>query len=422
MQERKPYLHEDWIDPHALKIVKTLQDEGFESYLVGGCVRDLLVGIHPKDFDIATSAHPPQVKRLISRSNIIGRRFRLVLARRYETQFEISTFRKNQIVEEIEAEAEAEVEAAVEAGIESDIAIENAKGVNQETEEARKKIISDNFFGTAEEDASRRDFTVNSLFYDPSKAKIVDYCNGLKDIEQNIIRMIGDPYLRFVEDPIRILRALRLAHKIGFKLEASLRAAIPKAANDLMKSVLPRRREEYLKILILQDPLLAFLELYDLQVMSIIFPSLEPIFKNEEKFEIFTSYFRRFNEIKMNNSDSTHLFSHLVFSYLKALNGDQDLDIEALYQDRALLGFMKDELGMFKAESAVFLRSLELISNLKDIDFFLRKGERRRQGFLKSEGLDLGLKLGYLEYSLSPGHRNFWENQLISALPLKRSR
>ncbi|HPI39745.1 MAG TPA: poly(A) polymerase [Pseudobdellovibrionaceae bacterium] len=406
MQERKPYLHEDWIDPQALKIVKTLQREGFETYLVGGCVRDLLVGIHPKDFDIATSAHPPQVKRLIHRSNIIGRRFRLVLVRRYDSQFEISTFRRNQIVEELEAEAESaiEAEAAVDI-VEMDSNIQEAPG------ELHKVILNDNFFGTAEEDASRRDFTVNSLFYDPSARKIVDHCQGLKDIEQNIIRMIGDPYLRFVEDPIRILRAIRLSHKIGFKLDPLLRAAIPKAAMELKKTVLPRRREEYLKILKLDDPLLALFEIYDLQVMDVIFPSLVPVFSDQGKLEIFSTYFKRFKVSKMDSKDNAQLFSHFLMCYLKAQWGEGALNLDALYKDREVLNFMKDEMGMFKAESAIFFKALELLPSLNDIDYYLRKGERRRKGFLKSEGLDLALSFGRLECSLSPGVLNFWEGQ-----------
>lgn len=393
MQERKPKLHADWIDPQAIRIVTTLQREGFETYLVGGCVRDLLVGIHPKDFDIATSAHPPQVKRLINRSNIIGRRFRLVLVRRYDAQFEVSTFRRNQILEELESEA------ALPAAQEDPLA-----------EQPVKPILNDNFFGTAQEDACRRDFTVNALFYDPSAGKIVDYCEGLKDIEQNLIRMIGDPYQRFVEDPIRILRAIRLAHKIGFKLEPSLRAAIPSAAIELGKSVLPRRREEYLKILKLSDPLLALIELYDLKVMGVILPTLAEIFSKEELFSTFVHYFTLF-QLKSDSADSMELFSGLVMSFLRAKYHEKTITIEELDQDRELLKLMKDELGMFKAESMTLFKAIELMPSLQNVDYFLRKGERRRRGFVKSEGFGLALAISEIDFALSPVKLNFWKTQ-----------
>ncbi|MGZ3743745.1 MAG: poly(A) polymerase, partial [Pseudobdellovibrionaceae bacterium] len=162
----KPHLHEDWIDPYARDIVRILQDEGFETYLVGGCVRDLLAGIHPKDFDIATNAHPNQVRRKIPQAYVIGKRFRLVLVRRGDQQFEVATFRRAISAEELE-DSEAE-------------------------------IIGDNYFGSCEEDAKRRDFTVNALFYDPIQQKILDYCEGLKDVENRTLRMIGDSVVRFI--------------------------------------------------------------------------------------------------------------------------------------------------------------------------------------------------------------------------------
>src|SRR6185437_5841664 len=155
-----PKLHEEFIDRDALHIVRTLKGRGFETYLVGGCVRDLLLGKHPKDFDIATTARPQDVRRLISNAFIIGKRFRLVLVKRGETQFEVATFRRD---------------------IRPDENVEELPGG------------VDNIFGTAEEDAKRRDFTINALFFDPIDHRVIDFCEGRTDLDEGVVRMIGDP-------------------------------------------------------------------------------------------------------------------------------------------------------------------------------------------------------------------------------------
>src|ERR1700722_9571945 len=183
----KPQLHQDWIDPHAYGIVKALQRAGYTTYLVGGCVRDLLLNVAPKDFDIATSALPEEVRKVIYRSYVIGKRFRLVLVRREEQQFEVATFRREVRPDEMGEETPAS--------------------------------FGDNVFGTPEEDAQRRDFTINGLFYDPVANQLIDFAEGLPDLENFVVRMIGDPAKRLLEDPIRIMRALRLKHMIGFVLD-----------------------------------------------------------------------------------------------------------------------------------------------------------------------------------------------------------
>src|SRR5690606_11366814 len=140
----------------------------------------------------------------------------------------------------------------------------------------------DNLFGTPEEDANRRDFTVNALFYDPIKDQLIDYADGLRDHELRILRMIGEPKKRLLEDPIRILRALRLTHKVKFSLEPSLRAAMKEEAASLALTALPRRREELLKILRLDSPEIAFAEAYDLDILKAISPSLQAAFENDQ--------------------------------------------------------------------------------------------------------------------------------------------
>lgn len=385
MHTAKPTLHSDWIDPFAKRIVSSLKEAGFETYLVGGCVRDLLVGIHPKDFDIATSALPQQIRRKVPNSYIIGRRFQLVLVRRGDSQFEVATFRRNVRPEDLEE------------GLET-------KG--------------DNYFGTVEEDAQRRDFTINSMFYDPVLGKVLDHCNGMADIEARVIRMIGDPKERFVEDSIRILRAIRLAHKIDFVLDPALRSAIPECAEVLGKSALPRRREEYLKLLKLKSPDLAFLELYDLNLLKFILPTLHQLFEVPEQQEVFLRYLRRLRESELNESEPLELFAGLMFAYLKAKIGEGPWNVEKIEENPAIVNFMKDELGIFKAEAMSFFRGLQFIPNLFDSGYYKRKGERRQLAFLTNENFILAYKLADFDQQLSATERFFWLGELETKLPL----
>jgi len=246
-----PYLHESWIQKDALDVVSRLKNKKHTCYLVGGCVRDLLIGINPKDFDIGTSATPQEIKRNVPFSYIIGKRFRLVLVRRGEHLFEVATFRKtvppavnSRLLEDIEGESSEDQQLK-----------ENSEASRGELiQDVELDVVTDdNVFGSPEEDAFRRDFTVNGLFYDPFEHKIVDYVDGMKDLEACEIKMIGDPETRFLEDSIRILRAIRLAHKIHFTMDQPLMKAIEVTAVSLSDAPLPRKREEILKFLKLEE-------------------------------------------------------------------------------------------------------------------------------------------------------------------------
>ncbi len=376
----KPHLHEDWIDPYAREIVRVLQDEGFETYLVGGCVRDLLAGIHPKDYDIATNAHPNQVRRKIPHAYVIGKRFRLVLVRRGDQQFEVATFRRNVRPEELE--------------------------------DGESEIVGDNFFGSCEEDAQRRDFTVNALFYDPIQQKILDYCDGQKDIETCTIRMIGNSVERFVEDPIRILRAVRLSHKLNFVIDAEMRSAIVQCAPELKRAVLPRRREEYIKILRLPDPGKTFTELHDLGVLANILVGLDSIYLDSEKTLIFENHLRRIKASGMRQEDPTELLSGFMFAFFKAHFGEGSWNLDQIQNDDRVQFFLREELGMFKLEQATLFKALQLLHNLQRPDLYLRKGERRQIGFLRNESIPLAIKLGQMDYTLAGSQLAFWNNEL----------
>ena len=196
----------------ALQVTQTLQRHDFTAFVVGGAVRDLLLGREPKDFDVATDATPEEVRRLFRRSRIIGRRFRLVHVMCGADTVEVSTFRGSHTPENAEAHAADE----------------------------HGRLLRDNVFGNQEQDATRRDFTINALFYDPASQEIWDYHDGVADLKKRRLRMIGDPEQRYREDPVRMLRAVRFAASCGLELEAGTRKPIRGLA-DLLHNVPPAR-------------------------------------------------------------------------------------------------------------------------------------------------------------------------------------
>ncbi|MDH4093255.1 MAG: polynucleotide adenylyltransferase PcnB [Betaproteobacteria bacterium] len=215
-RERHP-LRREALSAGALKTCEVLRQGGFSACVVGGAVRDLLLGITPKDFDVATDARPEQVKPLFRRALIIGRRFRLVHVMLGQETVEVSTFR-------------------------------SADAASADRDE-HGRVLRDNVFGTQEEDARRRDFTINALYFDPSTEEIIDFHGGLADLRKRVLRMIGDPVTRYREDPVRMLRAVRLAAKLGLTIESATRAPIRKLA-PLIERVPPARVfDEMLKLL-----------------------------------------------------------------------------------------------------------------------------------------------------------------------------
>lgn len=362
---QKPTLHADWIEPEARSIVDRLQRAGFQTYLVGGCVRDLLAGIHPKDYDIATSAHPEQVRKLVRGSYIIGKRFQLVLVKRGRHQFEVATFRRNALPEEIESS---------------------------------ERSFADNFFGTPQEDAQRRDFTINGLFYDPIRDELLDYVGGMQDIESGLIRMIGDPDYRLKEDPIRILRAIRLAHKLRFSIEENLRSAIEKNSQELTRSILPRKREEYFKLMRLSDPSLVFQELHDLNILPHILPTLAGLWDDKNNATIFNHFFARTSEISQDPSSTTQLMLPMILAFQEILN----LNKEAAENQWPLVdNLLKNEWGAFKTEHQSLFDAVQLLEQMQQIENLLRKGHRRQRNFFMRENINLALAMAKANYLFS---------------------
>jgi poly(A) polymerase len=222
------------IDPklvsnNAVRVTQTLQEAGFQAFVVGGAVRDLLLGVKPKDFDIATNATPEEVKKLFRRAFIIGRRFQIVHVMFGQDLLEVTTFR--------------------------------GKGSDNAPKDEHGRVLRDNNFGPQHEDAERRDFTINAMYYDPATQTVLDYHGGIEDIRAKVLRIIGQPEARYREDPVRMLRVVRFAAKLGFTIEPATRAPIPVMAPLINNVPAARVFDEMLKLLMSGQALACLKEL-----------------------------------------------------------------------------------------------------------------------------------------------------------------
>lgn len=255
------------VDERAVKVVNTLADAGFEAYIVGGAVRDLLVGLRPKDFDVATDATPEQVKGLFRRAFIIGRRFRIVhvvfgRGREHEV-IEVSTFRA--LMDATAAEQVAGNEKTSKSALAGKTSVVDSSG----------RVLRDNVWGPQIEDAARRDFTVNAMYYDPRREIVVDYHGGIQDARRKLLRMIGDPATRYREDPVRIIRVVRFAAKLGFEIETKTRAPIKEMAALLDNVPASRTFDEMIKLLQTGHALASIEELRKQGLHRGVFPVLD---------------------------------------------------------------------------------------------------------------------------------------------------
>lgn len=241
------------ISENALKVLYKLQKEGFDAYLVGGCVRDLLLGREPKDFDVVTNADPEQIRKVFRNCRLIGRRFRLAHVHFGREVIEVATFRG--VGEE-----------------QNDKQVLNKEG----------RLLRDNVYGTIEEDVWRRDFTVNALYYNIKDFSVVDFVGGMADHKASTLRLIGDPETRFREDPVRMLRAVRFAVKLGFKLHPDCEKAMHKAAELLSSIPSARLYDESLKLFLSGYALQTFEMLRHYGLFQVLFPATENSLSMEE--------------------------------------------------------------------------------------------------------------------------------------------
>jgi poly(A) polymerase len=280
------------ISPNALRVLYRLRDAGFMAFLVGGCVRDLLLGIEPKDFDVATDALPEEVKRLFRNCRLVGRRFRLAHVFFGRETIEVATFRATSAPsqgdeplppadpEDGEApeldEPELEEEAAPARG--RGVPTTDAEDSSERAFDATGRILRDNIYGTIDEDVWRRDFTANALYYNIADFSIWDYVNGVQDIAARTLRMIGDPETRFREDPVRMLRAARFEAKLGFKIDPVTAAPI-ESLRELLGGVPPARLfDETLKLFLTGHGARSFQVLRRRGLLEALLPTVDGYF------------------------------------------------------------------------------------------------------------------------------------------------
>jgi poly(A) polymerase len=245
------------ISPNALKVLYRLKDAGYQGHLVGGGVRDLLLGREPKDFDVATDAHPDEVRRLFGNCRLIGRRFRLAHVMFGQEVIEVATFRALRDGNDDEGDA---------------------RHVDDEG-----RIVRDNVYGTIEEDAFRRDFTVNALYYNIADFTVIDYAGGMGDLKAGTLRLIGDPETRFREDPVRMLRAVRFATKLGFRIHPDTEQPIKELA-PLLGDIPPARLfDEMLKLFMAGNALANFEALRHYDLFGQLFPLTEQTLGHEQE-------------------------------------------------------------------------------------------------------------------------------------------
>jgi poly(A) polymerase len=283
------------IDPDALKVLYRLRQYDHVAYLVGGSVRDLLLGRRPKDFDVGTSAHPYQVKKLFRNCWIIGRRFRLAHVKFGMKVIEVATFRRQVVAGE-------------------EVVADGVPAPDPTTPEGEQLIHHDNTFGTPEEDAFRRDFTINALFYDIATFSVIDYVGGLEDLRAGIVRSIGDPDVRLNEDPVRMLRAIAIAARLDFTIEPALLTAIRTHRREISKSSMARLLEEYYKILRAGSSEKAFRGLADVGLLEPISTELhvganDPLWRSLAALD---AYRRRFDSTPETLTNAILLGSLLI--------------------------------------------------------------------------------------------------------------
>lgn len=246
----------DAIDGNALKVLYRLHQGGYKAYLVGGSVRDLMMGRKPKDFDIGTSARPNEIRRLFRNARIIGRRFRLAHILFADGVVEVSTFRRAPTPAEVAAEGSAP---------------------------ADRLITSDNVFGTPAEDALRRDFTVNALFYDIADFSVIDWVGGIDDLRAGLIRSIGDSEVRFQEDPVRMVRACEFAARLGFTIEPETQSAIGSQRAEIRRASAARLAEELIQLMRCAHAGKALQWMLDLGLLQIMLPETYAMVAASEK-------------------------------------------------------------------------------------------------------------------------------------------
>lgn len=286
------------VSPNAVRTLYRLYRNGFIAYLVGGCVRDLLLGRKPKDFDIATNATPGQIKRLFRNCRLIGRRFRLAHLHFDEEILEVSTFRR--------------------AGVPEDNVVpedqDRPRRFPRHIQNEEGMILVDNVFGTPEEDALRRDFTINALAYNIADFSIIDFSSGLTDLKERLIRLIGDPRIRFTEDPVRMLRAIRFAAALDFEIEPEAWEALCELSPIISRTSPARLYEEIQKVFLMGSAQPAFLLLEKSGLLAALFPGFATwLYRSSRHGALVSAHLKTVDQAHRNGSTVTPAFFLAAF-------------------------------------------------------------------------------------------------------------
>ena len=275
-----------WISQNAIRVLYRLKESGHQAYLVGGGVRDLLLGREPKDFDIATDAKPNEIKKIFRNCRLIGRRFRLAHIHFHDEIIEVATFRSN-ITDEPEPETPSEPAAGPAPTAAAPAVHDTASPERPRPPRMLKSddgmILRDNVFGTPEQDAIRRDFTVNALFYGIADYAVIDYVGGMEDLRKGLIRIIGDPVVRFTEDPVRMVRAVRFAAVLGFEIEPKTYEALLEHKDKIALASPARMYEEVQKLFLLGEGEKTFQMLRHTGMFGVLFPHINGWIDTEEE-------------------------------------------------------------------------------------------------------------------------------------------
>lgn len=335
----------------SLRVIETLQQAGFQAYLVGGGIRDLLLGKHPKDFDVATNATPAQIEGLFKRARAVGRRFQIVHVRMGPEIVEVTTFRGR--------------------ADDSHLQQTNAQGM----------LVRDNVFGTVEDDAVRRDFTMNALYYDPATHHVIDFVGGYDDLEDQLIRIIGDPETRYREDPVRMLRAARFVGKLKLTLEPATAAPIRRLGGLLRDVSASRLFDEVLKLLQAGSGLATYRCLRDFGLFGHLFPETEAIFARGDD-----PHYARLIEIALKNTDArlnagksvTPAFLYAAIYWPSVHERWQDREAEGLPRAQALAVACSETLDRNQAYIAIPKRFTLGIREIWELQAKLERRDGRR--------------------------------------------
>ena len=350
------------ISENALKVLYRLHKSGYQAYLVGGGVRDIFIGQEPKDFDIATNAEPEQIKKLFHNCRLVGRRFRLAHILFGRDMIEVATFRGHHVEE---------------------------KEQNQQTSKQSDggMLLRDNVYGTISEDAERRDFTVNALYYNIADRAVYDFAGGLADLQSKQLRLIGDPETRYREDPVRMLRAVRFSAKLDMQISPEAKAPIKQLANLLQSIPAARLFEETLKLFLNGHGLATYKLMKEHGLFQPLFPLVSK-YQNEDG----SSNCDKFIEIALENTDSrinagkrvtpAYLYAAMLWYPLEALAEERVIDSGLNYSDALLLA-MNDALDSQTKSIAIPRRFTSTIRDIWHLQGRLprRQGKRAEKAF-----------------------------------------